>query len=117
MLRNSVLAGSGAVLLLLIAAAVSARRDPAGGRAYRVGFDIDKPYHYLREDGSMAGMVYDILTEAARRTGIVLEWRFRPESSEAAMRSGEIDFWPDMAVLPHRRRFLHFTSPWRRTEY
>src|SRR5262245_37375536 len=108
----------GAPLILLVALAVTlAWPDPAPDRVYRIGFEQNPPYHFQHPDGTVSGLTYEAISEAARRKGMRLEWVLRPESSEAALRAGAVDLWPMMADLPHRRRFIYFTAPWRIINY
>lgn len=91
-------------------------RRPAD-RVYRIGFENNPVCHFIHPDGSMGGLTYEVIGEAARQAGVRLEWVHRPESSEAALRAGAVDLWPMMADLPYRRRSMYFTSPWRQSEY
>jgi PAS domain S-box-containing protein len=85
-------------------------------RTYRIGFENDPPYDYIGPDGRPAGLALDVISEAARRAGIKLQWVFCPESSEAAMGSGKVDLWPLMTDLPERRKTIYFSDAWLQSD-
>jgi PAS domain S-box-containing protein len=94
------------------------RRDRAPSRqTYRIGFEENPPYHFRRPDGSVGGIAYDVVSDAARRAGLALEWVECPESSEAALRSGRVDLWPVVTDLPARRQFIYISEPWMQTDH
>jgi PAS domain S-box-containing protein len=95
----------------------SRRSGPAPRRTYRIGFEENPPYHFRRPDGGVGGIAYDVISEAARRVGLRLDWVECPESSEAALRSGRVDLWPLVTDLPERRRFLYISQPWMQTDH
>ena len=54
----------------------------------------------------------EIVSNAARRAGIELDWVETGTSSEEAFRKGLVDLWPLMVDLPHRRKYVHFAPPY-----
>jgi signal transduction histidine kinase len=108
--------------LLATAAAVTAmlalwpRVRPVPSPPLVIGFEDDPPYHYAGPDGHPRGMAVEMVSEAARRAGVRLTWRYYPGSSADAVRGNEVDLWPQMAVLESRRSFAHFTDPWLTTD-
>ncbi len=100
------------LLLLLLWITRSGDMD----RDYRIGFENDPPFHFPDKDGKPAGLVVDILSEAARRVGIRLQWVYTPLSSETALVSGRVDLWPLITIRPERRAILHITEPYRENE-
>jgi polar amino acid transport system substrate-binding protein len=85
-------------------------------RTYKIGFENDPPFHFPDDQGKAAGLAVDVLNEAARRTGLRLEWVFQAQSSEMALRSGAVDLWPIMTIREERKPFLYFTEPYRESE-
>ena len=59
----------------------------------------------------------EVLKEAARRLNISLEWIYKPEGPEKALRAGTVDLWPIMGDLPERRKFLYITASWAKMTY
>ncbi|HEX2521390.1 MAG TPA: transporter substrate-binding domain-containing protein, partial [Terriglobia bacterium] len=108
--------------LAIVAVAVgswyySRQAAPLHRKSYRIGFEQNPPYHFRHPDGSPAGIAYEVVSEAAQRAGIQLEWVQRQESSEAALRSGQVDLWPLVTDLPERRKFLYISRPWLQTDH
>ena len=104
-----------AVLTLLLGAAL-VHRSAIYSRTYRIGFESEPPFHFPDAEGKPAGLAVDILNEAARRTGIRLQWVFGARSSEMELRSGGVDLWPIMTIREERRPYLYFTDPYRESE-
>jgi signal transduction histidine kinase/CheY-like chemotaxis protein/ABC-type amino acid transport substrate-binding protein len=85
-------------------------------RTYRIGFENDPPFHFPDANGKATGLIVDIVSEAARRINIQLQWIYEPRSSEAALRSGSVDMWPIMTMRPERKAYVHITEPYRESE-
>ncbi|HLN01827.1 MAG TPA: ATP-binding protein [Bryobacteraceae bacterium] len=102
---------------VLVVAAVlgwmAARQSKLSGRIYRIGFDNQAPQHFLASDGKPAGLAIDLIGEAARRSGIRLQWQLEPESAEAALKSKKVDLWPMMTITPERKGVVYITDPYR----
>lgn len=88
------------------------QKSSNGNRVYRIGWEADPPDQFLGPDGQPAGLPIELVGEAARRRGIRLQWVEHNESSEAALRSGQVDLWPLMTVTPERMKILHISSPY-----
>ena len=89
------------------------RTDPARAAAsFRIGFEHSPPYQEVSGSGQPEGPAIEIVTEAARRRGIALEWVHAPEGPEPNLRSGRVDLWPLIADLPERRQFIHISAPY-----
>ena len=84
---------------------------------YRIGWEVVPPYQVPTDTGEPTGLAIDIVKKAAARRGIKLQWVYRPDSSDSALRSGEVDLWPIMGLLPERKRYLHLTEPYMEAEY
>ncbi len=116
-------AAAGAVALVAAAAAVYSRQprfDTA--RVWTIGTDNTRPYHYL-EAGSLGeavprGMSAELVQEAARRSGIRLEWRLiHQPGPKRSLAEGKVDLWPLVTVRPQTGSKLHFTAPYLRNSY
>ena len=84
----------------------------APNRVYKIGWEDDPPDVFRGNDGQPAGFIIELVSESARRCGIRLQWVQRNESSEAALRSGQVDLWPLMTITPERIRSFHISSPY-----
>jgi ABC-type amino acid transport substrate-binding protein len=84
----------------------------APSRVYRIGWEDDPPEMWRGSDGQPTGFAIELVAESARRRGIRLQWVQHTESSEAALRSGQVDLWPLMTITPERAKFLHISSPY-----
>jgi signal transduction histidine kinase len=88
-------------------------RDPAhASRPFRIGYQNALPYQYVATDGSPAGPAVEIVTEAARRRHIPIEWVPALDGPEVNLRNGRVDLWPLIGDLPERRKFLYISEPW-----
>jgi len=81
------------------------------GRVYRIGYGNDAPVHFKGADGQPSGLAVELLQEAARRSGIQLEWTNRSGFNQA-----ELDLWALHAITPERRKVVHLTEPYLETE-
>jgi signal transduction histidine kinase/FixJ family two-component response regulator len=79
---------------------------------FRIGFFNAQNEHYKGADGKATGNSVDLLNEAARRTGIKLEWVYSPEDADAALASGQVDLWPIIGDLPERKGRVYVSEPW-----
>lgn len=91
------------------------RRRTVFDRTYRVGADHSPPYTLLGPDGSIKGLAVDILSEAARRRGIRLQWVPVTTTIDEAISRGVVDIWSSTAIIPARQATFHVTSEWLRT--
>lgn len=82
------------------------------GRVYRIGWEEDPPNMFTGPDGKPRGFGPELVSAAARRRGIRLEWVYCPESAERAVRSGKVDLWPTMTVLEERKPYVYFSAPY-----
>jgi len=91
-----------------------AHRSPSlPPRVYRVAYDNAPPYSGLSRAGAPEGLAVDILTEAANRRGIKLQWvPVLNGNINQALSAGVVDFWPIVSVTPERKRKFHITEPW-----
>lgn len=88
-----------------------------GRFVYRIGWENSPPFQQPDEKGQPSGLAVDLVREAARRSGIKLQWIRQPASSENSLRNGLVDLWPLMTITPERKRFLHFSDPYLQHEH
>ena len=72
----------------------------------------------IRGDGNVEGLSVDVLSEAARNSGIPI--RFVPVTGvqlDEALRKGLVDVWPAASITEERRKWLHLTEPWLKNRY
>ena len=91
------------------------RRRTLFDRTYRIGAEDSPPYVLLAPDGSATGLAVDILSEAARRRGIHLQWVTVHSAIDEAFTRGVVDMWPNVSMTAERQGQFHLTSEWLRT--
>jgi signal transduction histidine kinase/CheY-like chemotaxis protein len=88
------------------------RRQPLDRtRIYRMGFETSPPRQFVDSDGKPAGPIIEMLSEAARRAGIRLEWVHSPDGPDKSLNGGQVDLWPLVTQLPSRTS-LYFSEPY-----
>jgi two-component system cell cycle sensor histidine kinase/response regulator CckA len=85
-------------------------------RPFRIGFEPNPPVQ-IRTDSGFSGLAIETIDEAAKRAGVRLQWVETGTSSDEAFQKGLVDLWPLMADLPERRKRIHMTQPWLRSNY
>jgi PAS domain S-box-containing protein len=108
-----------AVALLLFAATgrvFAFRWGKIDDRIYRIGWEDDPPFQTKGEGGEPTGVAIELVRDAAKRSGIRLEWIASSGSSEEALRSKQVDLWPLMTITPERKRVIHLTDPYMQHE-
>jgi signal transduction histidine kinase len=68
-------------------------------------------------EGRLSGPAFEVLTAAARRRGIALEWVHSPEGPERALASGRVSLWPILGRTPEREKHLWISSPIMRVRF
>lgn len=103
---------------LVVLAGVAGLVTPSNGsvsaapqRPLRIGFENNPPVQ-MRTSSGFSGLSVEIVSEAARRARIQLQWIETGTSSEEALRKGLVDLWPLMVDLPQRRKYVHFAPPY-----
>jgi signal transduction histidine kinase/AmiR/NasT family two-component response regulator len=92
-------------------------RQAIRAQTWRVGYHNTEPFLYRGPDGNPAGFGKDVLTEAARRAGVALEWVYIPQGAAAAFRDGAIDLFPRSADVAGLSRAPYLTAPWFESFY
>jgi signal transduction histidine kinase/CheY-like chemotaxis protein len=82
------------------------------GRTFRIGFENGPPDQSIGPNNQPRGPAVEVVSEAARRRGIRLEWVPRPSGPELALGSGAVDLWPVFASLPDRTGRFFISKPW-----
>ena len=100
------------LIAVLLAAAPWFRPQPFAGRTCRIGVRANSQNDTAHPDGRVDGLAVEVVAEAARRAGIRLQWVDSPEGPDAALRSGKVDLWPLLSILPERKRYVHVSDPW-----
>ena len=109
--RAIAIGGAGAIAGLLALWHFHARAPYVPTHPLRIGFENNPPVQ-IRTASGFSGLSVEIVSDAARRAGIELDWVETGTSSEEAFRKGLVDLWPMMVDLPHRRKFVHFAPPY-----
>ncbi len=107
-------------LVLALAAVLGgifAWQPKVADRTYKIGFENSPPVHFTGRDGRPTGLAVEIVSEAARRRGIRLQWLVVPESSEAALKANKVDLWPMMTIRPERKGVVYITEPYAEGEF
>ena len=85
-------------------------------RVYRIGTRGGSGSFEAARDGRIDGLAREVLSEAARRSGIRIQWIECPEGPDEALLARKVDLWPALGIMPERRRQFHISSPWMATE-
>jgi signal transduction histidine kinase len=110
------------IITLILAALVAAIAWMAVGqprvedRVYRIGYEEVRPVHFTGKDGRATGLAVELVSEAARRRGIRLQWLVEAESSEAALKAKRVDLWPMMTLRPERKGVVYISDPYQAGE-
>jgi signal transduction histidine kinase/DNA-binding response OmpR family regulator len=86
-------------------------------KPFRIGFQDSPPYQFRNADGTPGGPAVDVISEAAKRAHVPIEWVYAPDGPEPNLRSGNVDLWPLIGDLPERHKFLYITQPWLATSF
>lgn len=79
---------------------------------FRVGYQHSPPYQLKRDDGPPSGVIVEIFREAARRSGVQIEWVHSPKGLDHALEHATVDFWPVVGALPAREKLFRISEPW-----
>src|ERR1017187_2267087 len=99
-------------LLVLALAALWLLHKPYAGRTYRIGVRNNSQYSIVAPDGHLSGIAVDVVSAAARRAGIHLQWIPSPEGPDEALGSKRVDLWPALTMLSERKSRLHISDAW-----
>ncbi len=86
-------------------------------RVFRIGFAKEAPYASTGPDGAPQGLAVEIISEAARRRHVRLQWVQLQTDAPTSLLKGVVDLWPMLGVTPERQRAIHMTKPWLTMSY
>lgn len=92
---------------------------PPGGpkRRVRLGVDQAPPYQSWVNGLGPRGFTIEVLTEAARRRGIEIEWVRYPAGPKAALDARAVDIWPLLSQRAAKQWGYYATDPWLENQY
>ena len=100
-----------AFALLIPAVGYLWRREPIDlTRTYRIGFERSPPRQYVDSNGKPYGPIIEMISEAARRAGVRIEWVYTSLGPDKALGTGQVDLWPLLTQLPSRSSFYFSES-------
>ena len=105
------------VVALLVGLLPFATRRALARTHFRVGYDQAPPYVGSGPDGRPQGLAYDVLSVAARRRGIVLEWVRTATGENESLDAGIVDIWAVSRETPEVSHRFHWTRPFLRNSY
>jgi diguanylate cyclase (GGDEF)-like protein/PAS domain S-box-containing protein len=82
----------------------------------RVGYNSYPPYLLPQSTGPPKGLAVAVMTEAARRAQVQLSWILISSTPEVALKNGQIDLFPLLAVTDVRKRDFAVSEPWWQNE-
>src|SRR5215469_16142798 len=85
---------------------------PEKSEVLRIGYGIFPPFMMRDANGSPGGFAVDVVSEAARRRGIGLEWVEVRNGPDAPFADRTIDLYPLFAHTPTPRRGIYYSQPW-----
>ncbi|MBS1877303.1 MAG: response regulator [Acidobacteria bacterium] len=83
----------------------------------RIGYQDHWPAHFIDAKGLPAGSVVDLITLAAQRANLRIQWVLVPAGPDVALQTGVADLWPLMGDLPERRERFYITDAYQRISY
>jgi signal transduction histidine kinase/ActR/RegA family two-component response regulator len=86
-------------------------------RRVRIGVDQAAPYQSWDSTRGPVGFSVDVLAEAARKSGIELQWVFRPEGPKQALATESVDLWPLWATKSAEQSGKYASRPWLDNQY
>jgi signal transduction histidine kinase/ActR/RegA family two-component response regulator len=102
----------GGVAIAVLAGFLWARRYEPPARPLRVGTWHGPPFEIHAPDGTVTGLGPDVISAAAARLGMAIEWVRPARGPEETLASGEVDLWGNLSMTPPRVAKLFFTRPW-----
>ena len=115
--NRRVLITAAVLVLAAIIYVLQSKETQVPRRTYTIGVDEAPPYYMVHSDNSVHGLAVDILTEAAKRRGISIEWVLLRMPPDQALLERRVDLWPVLAITPERMKRLHITRSWMDTAF
>ena len=92
-------------------------RISPGQDRVRIGADHGPPFTQLGPNGPV-GLGVDVLSEAARRAGVQIEWvPIRGLSPDQALNGNFVDLWSAVGITAQRKANHHMTRAWLRNAF
>jgi signal transduction histidine kinase len=92
--------------VLLLSAAVAAAQPLV------MGYSQFPPLSYRTSSGLAAGLVVEVMEEAARREGIRLEWRYAAGGGPDLLQARTVEAWPTLHTPQPLPKGVFATDPW-----
>ncbi|HLK63449.1 MAG TPA: response regulator [Bryobacteraceae bacterium] len=92
-------------------------RDRTHSRVFRMGYQYAPPAQLVDEHGGPTGVAVEAIKEAAKRSGIRLEWIRVQDGPDAAFAAKKVDLWPLVGKLPTRQNTIRITDPYLKLTY
>ena len=83
---------------------------------FRIGFENSMVSQFVDREGKPRGPAIEIVSEAARRAGIHLEWVRMTPGVDRALTDGLVELWPLVGRFPDRTG-MYISLPWRTQQY
>ena len=83
----------------------------------RVAYNQFPPYVDIGPNGSPVGFAVEILTQAARRAKVDLQWVAITGSADEAFAQGKADMYPLMTITPEREAAFHMSAAWWENQF
>ncbi|HTX38855.1 MAG TPA: histidine kinase dimerization/phospho-acceptor domain-containing protein [Bryobacteraceae bacterium] len=83
---------------------------------FRIGFENSMVSQFVDREGKPRGPAIEIVSEAARRAGIHLEWVRVTTGVDRALTEGQVELWPLVGRFPDRTG-MYVSLPWRTQQY
>ncbi|WP_119679252.1 substrate-binding periplasmic protein [Indioceanicola profundi] len=93
---------------------LSTPHQAAASCTLRFAWSAWEPFHYRAPDGTMQGLDYELVGEAARRMGCAVLWHEMPRGRAVALlKEGRMDAMAGVTLTGERLAFARFSRPLR----
>jgi len=118
-LRRSWLFAAACVTAIILAGFIffAIRKTPLPDRVIRIGVDHAAPYQSWAEGKGAVGFTVELLSEAAAKRNIRVQWVYRPEGPGPAFDRRNVDMWPLVSSNWISRRGVYAPPPFFENQY
>jgi len=95
------------VFVSLIASSIYSSAQPL-----RIGYGNFPPYNFRNASNQPVGFQIEILNQAARRSGIALDWTYSPGVGMACLSSNACDLWAQASTRITPEQGIALSKPW-----